>query len=317
MARSYQSPFSREILRHALRWRAMRDHGDPGARTTPMFPDWLDGIHPDWRSAARQAVVEDRVRLHSHAAALHSSMTFAFNLFLPFRGAPQRLSAWASGRIHAPTTIERVAFEWVPPGGILSELRGDQPLPGEPATGIDVVLWGRDESGSIALLIEVKLTENGFTPCAGRTSRGNRRRDVCESAASFFADPAACYLQRPVRATRDRRYWTILQQPHGSLADAFPGLRGQGACPFAGDLQQPVRQLALARGLEQASAVGRAWNGLVHHDDNPDVVPPWQTFTGVVRSRRLFRAPASTLLDFVPEQHAAWMRARYRLPEVL
>lgn len=314
VADSYQSAFAREILGHSLRWRALRDHGDARARTQPMFSGWLDGIHPDWRDAASRMVVEDEVRLHSHAAAVHSSMSFAFNLFLPFRAAPKQLSHWASGLLGTQTVVDRVTFEWVPPGGVLGELQGDRPLGDEPATSIDVVLWGRTPEQTVAVLIEVKLTERGFTLCGGRPSRGNRRRDVCDSAELFFADPTACYLRRPVRARRDRRYWSILASAHGSVREAFPGLRSDGPCPFAGDLQQPLRQFALARGLEQAGVVEQAWNGLVHHDDNPDVAPPWERFADAAASDRLFRAPASSLLVSAPTAYAEWMSSRYRLP---
>ena len=77
-------------------------------------------------------------------------------------------------------------FEWVPPGELLSELDGEWPVGDEPATGVDVVLWCWLENGRrAAVLLEIKLREDGFTPCNGRTSRGNRRKDVCDSANSF------------------------------------------------------------------------------------------------------------------------------------
>jgi hypothetical protein len=166
----------------------------------------------------------------------------------------------------------------------------------------------------VVILIEIKLTERGFTHCAGRTSRRNQRTDVCETATKLLDDTNGCYLTRPVRATRDRRYWTIFQQAHGSLSAAFPGLRWTGACPFADDMQQPMRQLAMARGLEQAGLDDEAWNGLIHHDDNPDVPGPWDTLSAASSTHRLFRTPASALLKFSPTHHGAWMRSRYRLP---
>ena len=95
-------------------------------------------------------------------------------------------------------TIDRVHFEWVPPGGLLGELDGDRPMGDEPATGVDVALWGRLKNHRRAVvLIEVKLSEGNFTHCGGRKSRRNRRRDVCESAKLFLDEPNACYLRRP------------------------------------------------------------------------------------------------------------------------
>lgn len=37
-------------------------------------------------------------------------------------------------------TVDRVVFEWVPPGHLLGEIDGEWPGPGEPATAVDVVL---------------------------------------------------------------------------------------------------------------------------------------------------------------------------------
>ena len=60
----------------------------------PIFPSWPDGIHPDYREAARAAVAEDEVKLHGYAAAVTSSQAFALNLFIPWRtGARAALDA--------------------------------------------------------------------------------------------------------------------------------------------------------------------------------------------------------------------------------
>lgn len=313
---AHRTGFYRSLMGHALRWRAQRDHGDSQARTSPMLDDWLDGVYPPLRDAADRAVTEDRVRLHSHVAGLTSSMVFGFNLFLPARQDPGVLAPWVSAQLGVQATVHRVQLEWVPPGGLLAELHGELPEPDEPATGIDVVIRARVQGEPVAILVEVKLSEGGFTTCSGRTSRGNRRPEVCADARRFLAEPDGCYLTRTVRATRDRRYWTIYRQAHGTVAQAFPGLAAAGPCPFAGDLQQPMRQLALALALEQSGTVTQARVGLVHHDDNPDVPGPWQDFTdGVAEPERLFATPASTLLSAGPPAWARWMRSRYRLPE--
>ena len=53
----------------------------------------------------------------------------------------------------------------MPPGGLLGELDGEWPMGDEPATGVDVALWGRLENRRRAVvLVEVKLSEGGFTP---------------------------------------------------------------------------------------------------------------------------------------------------------
>ncbi len=314
--RDHQTRFSRSLLGHCLRWRAARDHGDPRARSHPMLPSWQDGVFPGLQDTAVRAVAEDQVALHSHAAALNSSMVFGLNLFLPFRDAPEALSAWASELWQEPVTVDAVRFEWVPPGHLLGELRGDRPEPGEPATGIDVALWSHTMRRSQLLLVEVKLSEGGFTHCGGRKSRANRTPEVCASAERFFADPGACYLRRPWRAERDRRYWEVFSRAHGGVREAFPGLPVAGPCPFAGDGQQPMRQLALALALEQAGVVDQARLVLVHHDDNPDVPGPWDALgEHHAAPERLSRRPATSVVGHGPPAWRTWMRTRYRLPE--
>ena len=213
--------------------------------------------------------------------------------------------------------VDEVRFEWVPSGALLGELEGDRPVGDEPATAVDVVLWSRPEDGRRAVvLIEVKLSEDGFTTCNGRDSRGNRRKYVCKSARLFSSDPNACYLRRPWRKRRDRRYWAIFASAHGSVRNAFPGAEIDGSCPFAGNAQQPMRNLAIARALEQEGTVAEAWFVLCVQDDNPDVREHWKAWSGLLPDPAMAPLlPASAVVD-VGEANgntawAAWMRERY------
>lgn len=273
--------FADRLQTHLEGWRS-RVHGSRGRE----WGHWAEGIYCMYRRLAREVVRLDGVRLHSHAAHLRSSQIFAFNLFLPFwKGGRSKLSDVASEAIGTRLDIEEMRFEWVPPGALLGEIAGDRPVGHEPATAVDVALWGRLADGSRgALLLEVKLSETDFTHCQGRTSRGNLRRDVCDSARKFFDDPKACYLQRPLRKRRDRRYWEIFEEAHGSVRKAFPGADLDGPCPFAFSMQQPMRNLAIARGLEQDADhdVKRAWFGLCAHDDNQDAASHWENWKGML-----------------------------------
>ena len=198
---------------------------------------------------------------------------------------------------------------------------GERPVNDEPATAVDVVLWSRPPDGQrAAVLLEVELSEAGFTPCRGRTSRGNRRKDVCDSARLFFDDPRACYLRRPFGKQRDWRYWEIFAASHGSVRNAFPGASLEGPCPFAFEAQQPMRNLAIARGLEQDdnSVVARAWFALCAHDDNAEIAKHWDDWRAMLPDPAM--APAVSASDIVrageAEGHgawAAWMRDRYGL----
>ena len=287
-----------------------------------LWARWTDGVHPAYRKLAGRVVAEDSVRLHEYAAHLRSSQAFALNLFLPFReGSRTKLAECVGGLIGTPLSIDRVQFEWVPPGPLLGELVGERPMDDEPATAVDVVLWSRLPDGQrAAVLLEVKLTEDGFTNCNGRTSRGNRRKDVCDSARLFFDDPAACYLRRPQGKQRDRRYWEIFATSHGSVRDAFPGAPSEGRCPFAFHAQQPMRNLAIARGMEQAenSVVARAWFALCPHDENAEIVEHWDNWRALLPDPTM--APVLVASDIVrageAQGHgdwAAWMRDRYML----
>jgi hypothetical protein len=178
--------FARSLTAHACAWRRGYD-----GSAHPLFATWSDGIHPAFRDAAISVVASDGVRLHKYASAVTSSQAFALNLFLPFRdGDRAALSARLSELVHLAFTIDRITFEWIPPGALLGEIDGERARVGEHATAVDVVLWGRlPGEDRTALLLEVKLGEGGFTLCKGRDSSSNHRKDVCSSAALFFDDP--------------------------------------------------------------------------------------------------------------------------------
>ena len=213
-----RTPFADSLRSYMEEW------CDHDARRPPAWVVWTDGIYSDYRALAKKSVRIDSVKLHEHAAHILSSQAFAFNLFLPFReGSKEVLSKRISELVDARLTIDRENFEWVPPGRLLRELDGEWPAGNESATGVDVALWGWLENRRRAVvLVEVKLSEGSFTHCGGRRSRGNRRADVCDSAMLFLDNPEACYLRRPWRKSRDRRYWEIFARSHGTVRDAFP-----------------------------------------------------------------------------------------------
>lgn len=310
-----RTAFAQALLDHLQRWRST----DDGSRA-PFYAHVTDNLHRSLREVGARALAEDEVRPHDYLASLPSSQAFALNLFLPFRdGDRDALDTLLSDTLGVRMHVDRVVFEWVPPGDLLGEIRGDRPLPDEKATGVDVVLWAQTEAGApVAILIEVKLGEGGFTHCNGATSPHNHREDVCASASAFFAAPDACYLRRPSHQTRDRRYWEIFTNATGSVASAFPGAAQTGPCPFRTDAQQPMRNHALALALEQSGRVERAWFVLCVHDDNPDVPPRWNAWRALLPADR--PAPALRASQVVTAaQHSdgvhyrSWMNERYML----
>ena len=308
--------FAETLQGHLENWRANVD----GSRRR-WWNRWTDGIYPAYIGAADEAIRADAVRLDSNIAHLRGSQAFAFNLFLPFRvGSRPVLSDHMSRTIGVSVSIDEVRFEWVPPGALLGEIAGDRPYPGEAATAVDVVLWGRTASGGRAIiLVEVKLSEEDFTYCGGYRSRHNQRRDVCESAPLFFDNPGDCYLRRPEGRSRDRRYWEIFSRAYGSVREAFPGAMLEGGCPFAHGMNQPMRNLAIARGLEQDGSVDHAWFMLCSHDDNTDIKTRWDQWKGLLPDPSMApMLPASEVVRMGESEGlvewAAWMRERYLIP---
>ena len=104
----------------AVSLRAHMDEWSAGmCRRPPMWAQWTDGIHPDYRGLADRVRVDDEVKLHDYAAHLLSSQAFAFNLFLPFRdGKRERLSECVSDLAGTRLHVDELRFEWVPPGAL-------------------------------------------------------------------------------------------------------------------------------------------------------------------------------------------------------
>lgn len=308
-----RSEFGERLIRHAMRDRARRETGDPTRRVGPMFSAWEEGLFHELRAPAASYVDEKKIKLHDYARAVNSSQAFAFNLFFAFRLADSDALGEVLGTaLGRDLTVHEIEFEYCDDLDLLGEWRGTAARRDEPHTTCDVAVFVRDvrtrESG--AVLLEVKLSEREFTQCAGRTSRGNAAREVCESAAAFFDSPERCYLRRPLRATKDRTYWSILSAAaRGTLRDAYPRA-GTSVCPFAGDAQQIMRNHALALALVQERRVAFSAFGLIHHDENPDVPPRWDAYHHMTALPLLFRIPATKVLRAAPESGwwPAWRR---------
>jgi len=251
-------------------------------------------------------------------------MAFGFNLFMPFRvhGA-SALEELLAGILGVFLRVVNIEFELQGPTDVLAECAGPKPTDDEKFTASDVAIHVEDDSGRAGVvLIKVKLSEGGFTPCGGAKSSANRRQHVCASAATFFDDPSECYLTRTRHAQRDRRYWDIFEAAFGNVRAAIPGFAGE-RCPFEGNLQQLMRNHVLALGLLQAGEADFIAFGLVHHPDNHHVVEPWEHYRTVVADpSALFRIPANELIDSAAQHGGPWadwadyMRDRYMLAEV-
>ena len=141
-----RTPFAQLLLDHACQDRATRE-GRKSAMASPMFDCWTDGVFPPLAEDAERLISADGVRLHSHAAAVNSSMVFGLNLFLPFRvHGPQPLASLLSTATGLELRIERIQFEFGP-SEILAETQSDSPGLDEPRTTSDLGIEVRDEAG--------------------------------------------------------------------------------------------------------------------------------------------------------------------------
>ena len=237
-------------------------------------------------------------------------MAFAFNLFMTFReyGAAA-LDKLLMSVFPFTTRVVGIEFEFHGPTDVLAGCAGSHPTEREQYTASDVAVRVEDANGRAGVvLIEVKLSEGGFTPCNGAESSANTRKDIFASASKLFDDPRGCYLTRPRHARRDRRYWDIFECAFESVRAGGTGVRGRG-CPFRFDRRQIMPNHALALGLVQSEAAAFTAFGLVHHPDNHYVVEPWEEYGSIVGDASLFfRAPANDLVDAASEQ-GGWWRA--------
>jgi hypothetical protein len=316
--------FSRVLLRGMMRARALREHGDAGHRTSPLLGSWVENLHPAVQEEALVLVASGALPLHDYAHALNSSQAFAMNLFLPVRvGERREFEGFLQAELGRAVRVTGVELEYFGSGDLLAEIPDAEPGPEDKLTRADVAVHLLDDSGRRGLLlVEVKLTEAGFTTCGGAESRGNRDRAPCRSAEVFLSSPERCYLQRPYRARRDRRYWELFTNAHGRLDQAFPGVDPGGPCPFRGDWQQPMRNHALGLAAVDAGLVDFWAHALVHHDGNPDVVQGWTGYVSAAADAdKLFRWPASRLLPALDAalpgaSFAAWLQERYLFEEM-
>ena len=83
-------------------------------------------------------------------------------------------------------------------------------------------------------------------------------------------------------------------------------------------MQQPMRNLAIAWGIEQEGIAEEAWYILCAHDDNRDIARHWNVWQQLLGSATMVPfLPASDVINAGEEDGlghwAEYMRARYRL----
>ncbi len=233
------------------------------ARGESKRPPLLDTIEAGVIAPARPALQAVRAAGDAHRWLHHvrSSQAFALNLF---GGLTEAQLVEVISRID-PSIVacDPPVFEYTDPDDELREATSASPH----ATQIDVRLDGRTRDGERhALLIEVKLSEDGFGGCSAAEAPANDRTDLCATTAPFGGDVDDCFQLRNHDREHRRRYDQYL--PVSDVAG------GNHACPYR-ELNQPMRIAALARVLVARGEADRATVVLCAHDDHEAVWRRW------------------------------------------
>lgn len=258
-------------------------------------------VLPEARPALRELEVRDLV--HRFAAHVRSSQAFALNLFatLPPEGGVAILSD-----VFGPVAVvDPPVFEFFDPADRLCERSAASPH----TTQVDVLLRGTTPGGArVALLVEVKLSELDFGACSafGRTSA--TEAEPCAGSGAFGGESRRC-AQLANRGGPRRTY-----DPWIAPISALPDHAG---CAFRLGLNQPMRNLALARMLVGEGTFDRAAYALCAHDGNEPIWRRWRevrrVFGGEHGGVELVDLPASRVLRELADPIRTAVAERYRM----
>ena len=203
-----------------------------------------DLVHPVCQWAWDE--IAARNKLHKYAKHVRSSQTFAINLFggLPESGVRTILEAFF-GPIK---DIAKPIFEFEDEQDRLREsvMNGQR-------TQVDVVLTGHHFDGrKVALLIEVKLTEDDFGNCSGFGDLTNDALHICNTSGPFGSDPGNCFKLRNGGGAERRTYDLYL--PLTLLPDSDES----DGCWYRDSAYQPMRNVALAAMLQREDNIETA-----------------------------------------------------------
>jgi hypothetical protein len=238
-------------------------------------------------------------------AHVRSSQAFALNLFGPLN--KDRVATLLASIFDVEiATSELPAFEFVDAQDQLAE----RTPASDHATQVDVILRGTDSEGSrLALFIEVKLSEIDFSHCSAYQNPNNDAADICQGPGPFGGNVSHCFqLRNRGRHDRRRRY-----DSHLGPVECLPRHAG---CLFRLGMNQPMRNVALARALRDADEVDRVGYALCGHDGNLSIWRRWrevQCVFGVDTSVVLAELPASVVVSLHAPHDAEWLRSRYNL----
>jgi Restriction Endonuclease associating with ARP len=292
----YTSPRYAIALGHHL----VQSAGAPLKRHV-FYNDPQDGLVPVAHAVYDH--LKARELLHPYIGHVRSSQAFALNLFAPLSGEDVvgllRSLGLDIQHAHSPT------FEYSDPEDRLGEHTSERPH----ATQVDVVLRGFDSAGSTCLaLVEVKLSEIDFGPCSAYLTDQNPDRHICRHDGPFGDSPELCFQLSNWGASTRRQYDTHI----GSMSTTAtrPG------CLFRLGMNQPMRNVALARSLVQAREADRAVYALCAPEKNRPIWRRWSEAEHLfidVPGVTLARLMPSHVLEHHNDDSAKTLVNRYEL----
>ena len=294
--------------RHATRLQsALLEDAGLGSDASPVLRDAEANVLPAARDELRRLVAAGLD--HRFVGHVRSSQAFALNLFAPLDDAA-RLAVLRLLGLDA-VTVEPAVFEFSDPADQLGESTAARPH----HTQVDVLLRGRNAAGlPLLALMEVKLSEIDFGHCSAFGAVGNDRRDVCRSAGAFGGEPGTCFQLRNHDLGQRRRYDEHLDRPALRLLD---GAADGGGCLVRLGLNQPMRNVALARVLSEAESAEPVY-ALCAPAGHRTIWRRWseaETAFGDQDVPTLRRLPAEEIVPLHPD--GARLADRYRLSEQL
>lgn len=221
--------------------------------------------------------IEERNLLHRWSNHVRSSQAFAVNLFAPLDDSG--LATILSSIFGAIRFVEKPLFEFEDFADRLGESISSRPH----RTQVDVLLQGTTELGRrVALLIEVKLSEDDFGHCSAFENPKNDSISVCGQDGPFGNDTNNCFQLRNHGGKSRRNYDSYLN------LKSIPVHASDSGCWYKYSASQPMRNVALASvlsthdGLDTRYAVcapllhREMWN---HWDEVKKVLPADMVYT--------------------------------------
>lgn len=245
--------------------------------------------------------IAQRKLLHTYANHVRSSQAFAVNLFAPL--SPSAISHILAGIFGPIQRVEIPYFEFEDTDDRLCESQSSRPH----RTQVDVVLRGETTTAKqVALLVEVKLSEDDFGNCSAFTNPQNDSIHVCQQSGPFGNDAHNCFQLRNHGSGQRRLYDKYLQ------LTPLPKNVTTSGCWYQSSASQPMRNVALASVLTHEDRIETRYAvcaPLLHRD----LWNHWDDVQEVLPREMVITLPAEVVASLHDSATYSYLRDRYFL----